>query len=97
MLSFQFIIKRKTEHIKQVSEQSFWDIYCLKANRHGLKPHNFDLTEQMWSLEDTLAVLNARYNKKAVLEMFVWPDDRDSSRYIIHVSYGIYCIGYSYV
>ncbi|TRY76151.1 hypothetical protein DNTS_031483 [Danionella cerebrum] len=42
-------------------------------------------SEQSWSLEDTLAILNARYNKKAVLEMFVWPDDRDSSRYIIHV------------
>uniref|UniRef100_A0A8C2FXV0 Membrane metallo-endopeptidase-like 1 n=1 Tax=Cyprinus carpio TaxID=7962 RepID=A0A8C2FXV0_CYPCA len=42
-------------------------------------------SERMWSLEDTLAVLNARYNKKAVLEMFVWPDDRDSSSYIIHV------------
>uniref|UniRef100_A0A8C2IH95 Membrane metallo-endopeptidase-like 1 n=1 Tax=Cyprinus carpio TaxID=7962 RepID=A0A8C2IH95_CYPCA len=41
--------------------------------------------KQAWSLEDTLAVLNARYNKKAVLEMFVWPDDRDSRRYIIHV------------
>uniref|UniRef100_A0A9J8DBH5 Membrane metallo-endopeptidase-like 1 n=1 Tax=Cyprinus carpio carpio TaxID=630221 RepID=A0A9J8DBH5_CYPCA len=41
--------------------------------------------KRMWSLEDTLAVLNARYNKKAVLEMFVWPDDRDSSSYIIHV------------
>uniref|UniRef100_A0A672P511 Membrane metallo-endopeptidase-like 1 n=1 Tax=Sinocyclocheilus grahami TaxID=75366 RepID=A0A672P511_SINGR len=40
---------------------------------------------QVWRLEDTLAVLNARYNKKAVFEMFVWPDDRDSSRYIIHV------------
>uniref|UniRef100_A0A8C1IV11 Membrane metallo-endopeptidase-like 1 n=1 Tax=Cyprinus carpio TaxID=7962 RepID=A0A8C1IV11_CYPCA len=42
-------------------------------------------TRDTWSLEDTLAVLNARYNKKAVLEMFVWPDDRDSRRYIIHV------------
>uniref|UniRef100_A0A672P748 Membrane metallo-endopeptidase-like 1 n=1 Tax=Sinocyclocheilus grahami TaxID=75366 RepID=A0A672P748_SINGR len=42
-------------------------------------------TGDMWRLEDTLAVLNARYNKKAVFEMFVWPDDRDSSRYIIHV------------
>uniref|UniRef100_A0A672P4C6 Membrane metallo-endopeptidase-like 1 n=1 Tax=Sinocyclocheilus grahami TaxID=75366 RepID=A0A672P4C6_SINGR len=41
--------------------------------------------KQVWRLEDTLAVLNARYNKKAVFEMFVWPDDRDSSRYIIHV------------
>uniref|UniRef100_A0A8C2HS16 Membrane metallo-endopeptidase-like 1 n=1 Tax=Cyprinus carpio TaxID=7962 RepID=A0A8C2HS16_CYPCA len=37
------------------------------------------------TMSDTLAVLNARYNKKAVLEMFVWPDDRDSSSYIIHV------------
>ncbi|XP_057218391.1 membrane metallo-endopeptidase-like 1 isoform X1 [Triplophysa rosa] len=42
-------------------------------------------SEESWSLEDTLAVLNARYNKKAVLEMFVWPDDRDSSRHIVHV------------
>uniref|UniRef100_A0A8C2FZX3 Membrane metallo-endopeptidase-like 1 n=1 Tax=Cyprinus carpio TaxID=7962 RepID=A0A8C2FZX3_CYPCA len=41
---------------------------------------------------DTLAVLNARYNKKAVLEMFVWPDDRDSSSYIIHVTTPWSCI-----
>uniref|UniRef100_A0AAR2IVP6 Membrane metallo-endopeptidase-like 1 n=1 Tax=Pygocentrus nattereri TaxID=42514 RepID=A0AAR2IVP6_PYGNA len=36
-------------------------------------------------LEDTLAALNAHYNKKILLEMFVWPDDRDSSRHIIHI------------
>uniref|UniRef100_A0A8C1JY85 Membrane metallo-endopeptidase-like 1 n=1 Tax=Cyprinus carpio TaxID=7962 RepID=A0A8C1JY85_CYPCA len=48
--------------------------------------------KRMWSLEDTLAVLNARYNKKAVLEMFVWPDDRDSSSYIIHVTTPWSCI-----
>uniref|UniRef100_A0A672P4Y8 Membrane metallo-endopeptidase-like 1 n=1 Tax=Sinocyclocheilus grahami TaxID=75366 RepID=A0A672P4Y8_SINGR len=58
---------------------------CMNESEHGQKTQNFDLTEQVWRLEDTLAVLNARYNKKAVFEMFVWPDDRDSSRYIIHV------------
>lgn len=42
-------------------------------------------TVETWRLEDTLATLNARYNKKVFLEMFVWPDDRDSSRHIIHV------------
>ncbi|KAI4889948.1 hypothetical protein NFI96_015103 [Prochilodus magdalenae] len=41
--------------------------------------------EETWRLEDTLATLNAHYNKKVLLEMFVWPDDRDSSRHIIHV------------
>ncbi|XP_036415110.1 membrane metallo-endopeptidase-like 1 [Colossoma macropomum] len=41
--------------------------------------------EETWKLEDTLAALNAHYNKKILLEMFVWPDDRDSSRHIIHI------------
>uniref|UniRef100_A0A8B9J6V1 Membrane metallo-endopeptidase-like 1 n=1 Tax=Astyanax mexicanus TaxID=7994 RepID=A0A8B9J6V1_ASTMX len=36
-------------------------------------------------LDETLATLNAHYNKKVLLEMFVWPDDRDSSRHIIHI------------
>uniref|UniRef100_A0AAR2JNR2 Membrane metallo-endopeptidase-like 1 n=1 Tax=Pygocentrus nattereri TaxID=42514 RepID=A0AAR2JNR2_PYGNA len=40
---------------------------------------------ETWRLEDTLAALNAHYNKKILLEMFVWPDDRDSSRHIIHI------------
>ncbi|KAM9443739.1 membrane metallo-endopeptidase-like 1 [Clarias gariepinus] len=41
--------------------------------------------EDSWSLEDMLASLNSHYNKKVLLEMFVWPDDRDSSRHIIHI------------
>uniref|UniRef100_A0A673IUP6 Membrane metallo-endopeptidase-like 1 n=1 Tax=Sinocyclocheilus rhinocerous TaxID=307959 RepID=A0A673IUP6_9TELE len=79
------LLKDKQNILNKYLSKVFWDIYCLKANRHGQKTQNFDLTEQVWRLEDTLAVLNARYNKKAVFEMFVWPDDRDSSRYIIHV------------
>ncbi|XP_076861735.1 membrane metallo-endopeptidase-like 1 [Brachyhypopomus gauderio] len=41
--------------------------------------------EEPWWLEDTLAMLNTRYNRKVLLEMFVWPDDRDSSKHIIHI------------
>ncbi|MCI4390399.1 hypothetical protein PGIGA_G00122220 [Pangasianodon gigas] len=41
--------------------------------------------EESWSLEHMLASLNSHYNKKVLLEMFVWPDDRDSSRHIIHI------------
>ncbi|XP_046730460.1 membrane metallo-endopeptidase-like 1 [Silurus meridionalis] len=41
--------------------------------------------EESWSLENMLASLNSQYNKKVLLEMFVWPDDRDSSRHIIHI------------
>ncbi|KAK2821656.1 hypothetical protein Q7C36_020999 [Tachysurus vachellii] len=41
--------------------------------------------EESWSLEHMLASLNSHYNKKVLLEMSVWPDDRDSSRHIIHI------------
>ncbi|XP_062842899.1 membrane metallo-endopeptidase-like 1 [Trichomycterus rosablanca] len=41
--------------------------------------------DETWWLEDTLATLNAHYNKKVLLEMFVWPDDRDSSNHIIYI------------
>lgn len=41
--------------------------------------------EESWSFEDTLATLTARFHKKALLDMYVWTDDRDSRRHIIHV------------
>ncbi|MBN3307722.1 MMEL1 protein, partial [Amia calva] len=42
-------------------------------------------TEEQWSLEDTLATLNARFHKKVLVDLFVWTDDRDSSRHIIYI------------
>ncbi|XP_041946102.1 membrane metallo-endopeptidase-like 1 isoform X1 [Alosa sapidissima] len=41
--------------------------------------------EDSWSLEDTLATLITRFHKKALLDMFVWTDDQDSSRHILHI------------
>lgn len=43
------------------------------------------IAEEVWSLEDTLATLTARFHKKVVLDMYVWTDDRDSQRHIIYV------------
>ncbi|XP_077430429.1 membrane metallo-endopeptidase-like 1 [Vanacampus margaritifer] len=42
-------------------------------------------SEEEWSLEDTLATMTARFHKKALLEMYVWTDDRDSRRHIIYI------------
>uniref|UniRef100_A0AAY4CRU5 Membrane metallo-endopeptidase-like 1 n=1 Tax=Denticeps clupeoides TaxID=299321 RepID=A0AAY4CRU5_9TELE len=43
------------------------------------------MNENSWSLEDTLATLTSRYHKKVLLDMFVWTDDQDSSRHILHI------------
>lgn len=43
------------------------------------------IAEEAWSLEDTLATLTARFHKKALLDMYVWTDDRDSRRNVIYV------------
>ncbi|KAL2090790.1 hypothetical protein ACEWY4_013053 [Coilia grayii] len=41
--------------------------------------------DDSWSLEDILAILIARYHKKVLVDMFVWTDDQDSSRHILHI------------
>ncbi|XP_067873227.1 membrane metallo-endopeptidase-like 1 isoform X3 [Heterodontus francisci] len=41
--------------------------------------------EPDWSLETILPQLNANYNKRVLMDMFVWTDDRNSSRHIICV------------
>ncbi|XP_029433974.1 membrane metallo-endopeptidase-like 1 isoform X4 [Rhinatrema bivittatum] len=38
-----------------------------------------------WALEEKLALLNSRFNKRVLIDMFVWTDDRDSSRHIIYI------------
>ncbi|XP_025067701.1 membrane metallo-endopeptidase-like 1 isoform X3 [Alligator sinensis] len=38
-----------------------------------------------WSVEEKLSIMNSRYNKRVIIDMFVWNDDRDSSRHIIYI------------
>uniref|UniRef100_W5M9G3 Membrane metalloendopeptidase like 1 n=1 Tax=Lepisosteus oculatus TaxID=7918 RepID=W5M9G3_LEPOC len=44
------------------------------------------MIEDKWSLEDILATLNSHFHKKVLVDLFVWTDDRDSSRHIIYYS-----------
>ncbi|KAG7478431.1 hypothetical protein MATL_G00080490 [Megalops atlanticus] len=41
--------------------------------------------DEAWSLEDTLATLNSHFYKKVLLDLFVWTDDRNSSRHIVYI------------
>ncbi|XP_044301260.1 membrane metallo-endopeptidase-like 1 [Varanus komodoensis] len=41
--------------------------------------------ESNWSVEEKLALLNSRFNTRVLIDMFVWHDDRDSSRNIIYI------------
>lgn len=36
-------------------------------------------------MEENLSIMNSRFNKRVLIDMFVWNDDRDSSRHIIYV------------
>lgn len=46
---------------------------------------SFYLQEPSWSMEEKLSIMNSRFNKRVLIDMFVWNDDRDSSRHIIYV------------
>ncbi|KFM04072.1 Membrane metallo-endopeptidase-like 1 [Aptenodytes forsteri] len=41
--------------------------------------------EPSWSMEEKLSIMNSRFNKRVLIDMFVWNDDRDSSRHIIYI------------
>ncbi|KFW64673.1 Membrane metallo-endopeptidase-like 1 [Pygoscelis adeliae] len=41
--------------------------------------------ETSWSMEKKLSIMNSRFNKRVLIDMFVWNDDRDSSRHIIYI------------
>lgn len=38
-----------------------------------------------WELEHQLAVMNTQFNRRVLIDLFVWNDDQDSSRHIIYV------------
>lgn len=38
-----------------------------------------------WELERQLAVMNTQFNRRVLIDLFVWNDDLNSSRHIIYV------------
>lgn len=38
-----------------------------------------------WELERQLAVLNSQFNKRVLIDLFIWNDDQNSSQHVIYV------------
>jgi membrane metallo-endopeptidase-like protein 1 len=38
-----------------------------------------------WELERQLAVMNTQFNRRVLIDLFIWNDDQNSSRHIIYV------------
>ncbi|XP_047421099.1 membrane metallo-endopeptidase-like 1 [Sciurus carolinensis] len=38
-----------------------------------------------WKLEQQLAVMNAQFNRRVLIDLFIWNDDQNSSRHIIYI------------
>ncbi|XP_031319722.2 membrane metallo-endopeptidase-like 1 [Camelus dromedarius] len=38
-----------------------------------------------WELEQQLAVMNAQFNKRVLIDLFIWNDDQNSSQHIIYI------------
>ncbi|XP_036112837.1 membrane metallo-endopeptidase-like 1 [Molossus molossus] len=44
-----------------------------------------DTVGQNWELEQQLAVMNSQFNRRVLIDLFIWNDDQNSSRHIIYV------------
>ncbi|GAB5574468.1 membrane metallo-endopeptidase-like 1 isoform X1 [Prionailurus iriomotensis] len=38
-----------------------------------------------WELEQQLALMNAQFNRRVLIDLFIWDDDQNSSRHIIYI------------
>ncbi|XP_062959646.1 membrane metallo-endopeptidase-like 1 [Cynocephalus volans] len=38
-----------------------------------------------WELERQVALMNTRFNRRVLIDLFIWNDDQDSSRHIIYI------------
>lgn len=56
------------------------------AKTPGLHPQNGCCSlGPTWELERQLAVMNTQFNRRVLIDLFVWNDDLNSSRHIIYV------------
>nr|XP_023407907.1 membrane metallo-endopeptidase-like 1 [Loxodonta africana] len=44
-----------------------------------------ETTGPRWELEQQLAVMNTQFNKRVLVDLFIWTDDQNSSRHIIYI------------
>ncbi|KAF6345100.1 membrane metalloendopeptidase like 1 [Rhinolophus ferrumequinum] len=44
-----------------------------------------DTVGPSWALEEQLAVMNTQFNRRVLIDLFIWNDDQNSSRHIIYI------------
>ncbi|XP_070461072.1 membrane metallo-endopeptidase-like 1 isoform X2 [Equus przewalskii] len=44
-----------------------------------------DTVGPRWELEQQLAVMNTQFNRRVLIDLFIWNDDQNSSRHIIYI------------
>ncbi|XP_045426447.1 membrane metallo-endopeptidase-like 1 [Pipistrellus kuhlii] len=44
-----------------------------------------DTVGRRWELERQLATMNAQFNRRVLIDLFIWNDDQNSSRHIIYI------------
>ncbi|XP_027699780.1 membrane metallo-endopeptidase-like 1 [Vombatus ursinus] len=44
-----------------------------------------EVREPYWVMEEKLSMMNSQFNKRLLIDMFVWNDDRDSRSHIIYI------------
>ncbi|XP_032157607.1 membrane metallo-endopeptidase-like 1 isoform X4 [Mustela erminea] len=42
-------------------------------------------TGPRWELEQQLALMNAQFNRRVLIDLFIWSDDQNSSRHVIYI------------
>uniref|UniRef100_A0A8C3LEJ1 Membrane metalloendopeptidase like 1 n=1 Tax=Chrysolophus pictus TaxID=9089 RepID=A0A8C3LEJ1_CHRPC len=73
----EIILKGVLESSDQGDREAFQKAKILYKSCMNEKPS--------WSMEEKLSIMNSRFNKRVLIDMFVWNDDRDSSRHIIYI------------
>ncbi|XP_019514074.1 PREDICTED: membrane metallo-endopeptidase-like 1 [Hipposideros armiger] len=71
------IEKRDSEPLLRILEEvGGWPVATDEWN---------DTVGPTWALEEQLAVMNTQFNRRVLVDLFIWNDDQNSSRHIIYI------------
>ncbi|KAK2105689.1 hypothetical protein P7K49_015203 [Saguinus oedipus] len=74
-LSLLGAVGESVPHIPQLPRPTGPPVSSLGTASPGLK----------WELERQLALMNSQFNRRVLIDLFVWNDDQNSSRHVIYI------------
>ncbi|GAB1289319.1 Membrane metallo-endopeptidase-like 1 [Apodemus speciosus] len=79
------IEKRDSEPLLKVLNMvGGWPVAMDKWNE-TVVPQSPKSHSLKWELERQLAVLNSQFNRRVLIDLFIWNDDQNSSRHVIYI------------